>query len=62
MALSYAPFEDTWSPRPKAYVPLQLPKGVVSSDNTECNYVAMFFIGGVILMGIMDSLRGGGSR
>lgn len=58
MALSYAPFEDTWSPRPKQYaVPLQLPKGTVSSDNTECNYVVMAFIGGVILMGIMDSLR-----
>ena len=56
--ISYAPFEDTWSPRPKQYVPLQLPVGnPVSSDNTECNYIAMFFIGGVILMGIMDSLR-----
>jgi hypothetical protein len=56
--LSYAPFEDTWSPRPKAYtVQPQIPVGPVSSDNTECNYVAMFFIGGVILMGIMDSLR-----
>jgi len=63
MALSYAPFEDTWSPKPKAYVPLQLPKGLpASSDNTECNYIVMAFIGGVILMGIMDSLRGGGSR
>jgi len=58
MALSYAPFEDTWSPRPKAHVPLQLPKGGVSSDNTECNYIVMAFVGGVILMGIMDSLRG----
>jgi hypothetical protein len=58
MALSYAPFEDTWSSRPKQYVPLQLPKsGPVFSDNTECNYVVMAFIGGVILMGIMDSLR-----
>ena len=64
MVISYAPFEDTWSPtRPKAYVPPQLPKGSpVSSDNTECNYIVMAFIGGVILMGIMDSLRGGGSR
>jgi len=59
MALSYAPFEDTWSPKPKAYmVAPQLPKGTVSSDNTECNYIVMAFIGGVILMGIMDSLRG----
>ena len=59
MALSYAPFEDTWSPRPKQYVPLQLPKnGTVPSDNTECNYVVMFFVVGVIVMGIMDSLRG----
>ena len=60
MVISYAPFEDTWSPRPKQYVPLQLPKGQVSSDNTECNYIVMAFVGGVILMGIMDSLRGSG--
>jgi len=58
MVLSYAPFEDSWSPRPKAYVPPQLPKSVpMSSDNTECNYIVMAFVGGVILMGIMDSLR-----
>jgi len=58
MVISYAPFEDAWSPRPKAYVPLQLPKGSpVSSDNTECNYIVMALVGGIILMGIMDSLR-----
>jgi len=58
MALSYAPFEDAWSPRPKEYVPLQLPKGNAASDSTECNYVVMFFVAGIIVMGIMDSLRG----
>ena len=58
MVISYAPFEDAWASRPKAYVPPQLPKSLpVPSDNTECNYIVMAFVGGVILMGIMDSLR-----
>jgi len=59
--LSYAPFEDAWSPKPKPWVPPpSIPKGFATSDDTECNYIIMAFVGGVILMGIMDSLRGSG--
>lgn len=59
MVLSYAPFEDSWSPRPKPYVPVEAyPKGgPLASDTTECNYIVMAFVGGILLMGIMDSLR-----
>ena len=56
MALSYAPFDDKWAPTPPPYVP-SLPKSMPTSDNTECNYIVMFFVAGVIVMGIMDSLR-----
>ena len=58
MVLSYAPFEDSWSPRPKTYVPVEAyPRGPLASDATECNYIVMAFVGGIILMGIIDSLR-----
>jgi hypothetical protein len=55
MALSYAPFGAEVAPRPPSYIPT--PPPVPTSDNTECNYVVMFFVAGVIVMGIMDSLR-----
>jgi hypothetical protein len=58
MVLSYAPFGDDVKGefRPQPYVPPPaFPKGSV--QNTECNYVAMAFVIGVIVMGIMDSLR-----
>jgi hypothetical protein len=28
------------------------------SDNTECNYLVMFFVAGVFLLGLGDSMRG----
>ena len=64
MALSYAPFgDDDKDYRPKAYVPPPTyPKGSPLGHQTECNYIVMTFVAGVIIMGIMDSLRGGGSR
>jgi hypothetical protein len=57
MALSYAPFGDDGDFRPRPYVPPPAyPKG---PETTECNYIVMAFVAGVIVMGIMDSLRGG---
>jgi hypothetical protein len=62
MTISYAPFDDAWAATPPSYVPPEPKHNSIKlalpiSDNTECNYIVMFFIGGVILMGIMDSLR-----
>ena len=56
MVVSYAPFgDDDGTYRPKPYVPPPAyPKG---SPQTECNYIVMAFVAGVIAMGIMDSLR-----
>ena len=60
VALSYAPFGDVddGNYRPKPYIPVPAyPKGSFASDNTECNYVAMAFVLGIIVLGIVDSLR-----
>ena len=56
VTLSYAPFGGGADPRPPLYVP-SLPNNIPTSDNTECNYIVMFFVAGVIVMGLMDSLR-----
>ena len=31
-------------------------RSVLGDDDTECNYVVMFFIAGVIALAVMDSL------
>jgi hypothetical protein len=54
ITLSYAPFGG--DPVPPVYIP-SLPNNMPTSDNTECNYIVMFFVAGVIVMGLMDSLR-----
>lgn len=51
----YAPFDDTFAPKPPVYD--YASKQMPTSDNTECNYIVMFFIAGIIILGITDSLR-----
>jgi hypothetical protein len=62
MGLAYAPFEDEFAPKPPSL--LHFPDGdpltkvnLSVSDNTECNYVAMFFVIGIFLIAITDSMR-----
>jgi hypothetical protein len=57
MAVAFAPFDDSpgESSRPPRVV---VNKGLPVSDNTECNYIVMFFVAGVFLLGIVDSMRG----
>ena len=57
MAVAYAPFDDSpgESSRPSKVVVNKGPLPV--SDNTECNYIVMFFVAGVFLLGIVDSMR-----
>jgi hypothetical protein len=59
MALAYAPFEDPIAPKPPSAITVsQTFKGKVPvSDNTECNYIVMFFVAGVFLLGIADAMR-----
>ena len=59
MAVAFAPFDD--SPGESSRPPLIVNKGsnkIPVADNTECNYIVMFFVAGVFLLGIVDSMRG----
>jgi len=56
MAVSYAPFEEYKPPPPPPRQPMQS-AAPPTSDDTECNYIAMAFVASIILMGIIDSFR-----
>lgn len=53
MAVAYAPFED----RPPPPRPLLQKSEIPVPSNTECNYIVMFFVAGVFLLGLADSMR-----
>jgi hypothetical protein len=55
MGVSYAPFEDPVAPRPPSYIPDYKPQPI-QRDATECNYLIMFFVAGVFLLAIVDSM------
>lgn len=57
MAVAFAPFDDEVIQKPPSVTPV-LNKALPVSDNTECNYIVMFFVAGVFLLGIVDSMRG----
>lgn len=59
MALSYAPFDDPVAPRPPSFVPPEARTAVrqFERDGTECNYLIMFFVAGVFLLGLADAMR-----
>lgn len=52
--VAYAPFEKDPPPPPR---PIRGEMHIPVSDNTECNYIVMFFIAGVFLLGISNSFR-----
>ena len=56
MVLAYAPIEEDVSDRPPLYIK-ETPKKAPTIDNSECNYVLLWFIGGFVLMNLFDSLR-----
>jgi len=47
---------------PPVYIPNTHPVEIFpvipGSDNTECNYLVMFFVLGVFLLGLGDSMKG----
>ena len=61
MGLSYAPFEDPVAPRPPSYSPIKMETiknlSAPQQDATECNYLVMFFVAGIFLMALADSLK-----
>jgi hypothetical protein len=56
MGLAYAPIDDEWSPKPPVYK-RDFPRRPIISDDTECNYIVMAFVGSIFLMGFVDSIR-----
>lgn len=57
MALSYAPFDDPVAPRPPSYIQKVAEPRTIERDATECNYLIMFFVAGVFLLGLADAMR-----
>jgi len=55
MAVAYAPFDENERPPVRL---LNKETVLPVSDNTECNYVALGFVIGVFLLGLVDSMRG----
>ena len=56
MGLAYAPIdEEPPDRRPPLYKKEPIQKPIV--DNTECNYIILWFLGGFIIMNLFDSLR-----
>jgi hypothetical protein len=57
MAVAFAPFDENEKPPVRLLSKVPLNKGLPVSDNTECNYIAMFFVAGVFVLGLVDSMR-----
>jgi hypothetical protein len=60
--IGYCPLDEDPIERPRPSREVSVPvqeKGKISTgrgEDTECNYVVLFFIAGVIALAIMDSL------
>jgi len=61
--IGYCPLDDDpiERPRPSQKVPVPVPvqerrESPTGREDTECNYVVLFFIAGVIALAIMDTL------
>ena len=59
--IGYCPLDDDpiERPRPSQKVPVpvqELRESPTGGEDTECNYVVLFFIAGVIALAIMDTL------
>jgi hypothetical protein len=55
MNLSFCPIDD--DPPPMPVVMRRQKRKQPSKENTECNYIVMFFIVGVFLLVIKDQLK-----
>ena len=55
--IAYYPLEDDPPPKKEITLPPPIPKGVFSGETTECNYVVMAFVVGVLFLAFTDSMR-----
>lgn len=57
MALSMCPIEEGVVTRPtQEKVKVRVPERVPMMEETECNYVILFFIVGVIILALLDGM------
>lgn len=56
MGISYAPFDDPVAPKPPTYIRRAMAPQPIQRDGTECNYLIMFFVAGIFLLGLVDSM------
>jgi NADH:ubiquinone oxidoreductase subunit 6 (subunit J) len=59
--IAFAPIEEDIAPAPVPKIPKKVEKiekvTKEIDENTECNYLVMFFIAGVVLLAAMDSVQ-----
>lgn len=55
MGVAYAPFDDPPVAAP-SFRPVVAP-AQFERDATECNYLVIFFVAGVFLLGLADTMR-----
>jgi hypothetical protein len=55
--IAYYPLEDDPPPKKEVPLPPPIPKGLFSGETTECNYVVMAFVVGVLFIALSDSMR-----
>ena len=56
MGVAYAPFDDPPPAAAPSFRPVVAPTPF-ERDATECNYLVMFFVAGVFLLGMADTMR-----
>lgn len=54
--IGYCPLDSDFGAPPKVYKRPQ-PKKKVNKDDTECNYLVMFFVLGVFALAVSDQLK-----
>lgn len=55
--IGYCPLEDvTPQVKPQRVLNVEAPKSV-NKDDSECNYLVMFFVVGVLFLAITDNMR-----
>lgn len=58
--ISYCPLDEDYDRVPLPPAPRRVPRpepGLLDGEDTECNYLVLFFILGVLILAASDSLR-----
>ena len=56
--IQWAPLDELYPLPPKEIVPMPMNSLQVPAGQSECNIMVMMFIGGVLALALLDSVRG----